>query len=168
MQLSTMRRAWILVGALVGCGTGGDGTVTVLGGPSGPFSVSGSPGPFSGQGSPGAFSPPDSDCAALCARLVALQCPPPRNQGGGSSTTLTPNPGCAQACTAGRAGLKTDCERNLYTAFLSCLLGARLYCGIAGGVPIPSPCEVPLSSACTPGGQSTTTGGGPPGGAGGG
>jgi hypothetical protein len=176
MYLST-RHSWILVGALVGCGSGGQGTVDVPGGPSGSFAVNGSPGPsqasaglfsgagsagiFSGQGSPGVFATPDTDCAAICARIAALQCTPsqasdtPRDTSGGEP--------CAQACTEGRASLTSDCERNLYSAFLTCLLASTLTCR-NGAIQLPANCPEPTSSQCASGQSTTTTTttGGPP------
>jgi hypothetical protein len=136
MYFST-RHGWLLVGALVGCGSGGRGTVDVPGGPSGSFAGSGSPGPsqtttsagifsaagsagiFSGQGSPVIFVTPDADCVAICARIAALQCTP--SQAGDTPRDTSGGEACVQSCMEARASLTSDCERNLYR-LSDCLL----------------------------------------------
>src|SRR5262249_50077446 len=147
----------------VSCGDGGGGTVVVPGGPSGSFSGQGSPGPsstamnggpfsssgaglFSGQGSPGIFTTPDADCAALCARIAALSCDV--SQGSGTPRdNISDSEPCAQSCTAERARLTSDCERDLFNAAIACLLNSTLVCG-NGLIQYPLGCPRPTSPEC--------------------
>jgi len=165
MKFSTFGCASVLACIAAGCGTGGGGTVDVVSGPAGPFSGYGSPGrfsagsstrsflgsggPFSGYGSPGFFSGPLSECSAVCARIAAISCltvEQPDDQGG-TSTGSTLQASCALQCTSAYAALKTDCERNLFLAFLQCAIDAPLQCG-NGGAQIPEGCPLLSSAAC--------------------
>jgi hypothetical protein len=155
----------VLACIAAGCGSGGGGSVDVSSGPAGPFSGYGSPGrfsagsstrsflgsggPFSGYGSPGFFSAPLSECSAVCARIAALSCPIVEQPGdqGGIATGSTLEASCALQCTSAYTALKTDCERNLFLAFLQCALDAPLQCG-NDGVQVPEGCPLPTSSAC--------------------
>jgi hypothetical protein len=128
MRFSTIGRACILMSALAGCGSSGNGgsgtTAHVLGGSSGPFSATGSPGifsvgadngdltgtfdnagSFSGQGSPGVFSATGGDtsaCAAVCARIASLQCatdnPPQPVQGDVNGSSDNTGTDAADSC----------------------------------------------------------------------
>jgi hypothetical protein len=153
MQFSTMIGAAALVFSLAGCGAGGPGNLDVSDDREGPFSGSGSPGPFAGSnrpsvpafrlGNPGPFSgngaprivgQPVVSLSTLCSSFCSRQrmiCPP----GTGGS--------CQELCS--ELNGSNECERNLWSFFLTCLLNVEFTCnenGIVQNICVPPNVEL--------------------------
>jgi len=113
----------------------------------GPASGQGSAGPYSSPGSPGPLAPMGAGggCSAFCAKVATVPCSDSNNQ----SDTPANGQSCEQGCTAELAQLNTDCLRNLYGAFLGCIVSASLTCE-KGKLQAPS-CAEPKNSQCAGG-----------------
>ena len=162
MLLKTIARATVSACLVTACSGGGSGSIEGIDEPGGPFSGYGypgssiyrNPGVFSGAGSPGVAGTGDvtSLIRGVCIRVHAV-CP-----------SLSED-ACFTTYQNQWNNLATDCARNSYYAFFTCLMSASITCNSEGN-PATESCRLPSLSPCgeTSTGGGTTTGSGGTGG----